>query len=133
MRNGARNSLLDCSLAANVNSDGKRAAARRFYFLCSRVNCAGNPVEHVSLYAFSEAQERTSLGSSVSDFAAITTLAPSLAARRAIASPMPRDAPVMNKVRPHKERCGRAGWGASVLYTAAHPAVAAGAMWLESL
>jgi hypothetical protein len=30
------------------------------------------------------------------DFAAIATLAPSAAARRAIASPMPRDAPVTN-------------------------------------
>ena len=33
-------------------------------------------------------------------FAAITTLAPSRAARKAIASPMPREAPVMNRVLP---------------------------------
>ena len=58
-------------------------------------------------------------------------LAPSLAARRAIASPIPRDAPVMNKVIPRKERCCMGGCGSSVLYTAAQPAVAEGAIWFE--
>src|SRR5215475_3426819 len=40
------------------------------------------------------------LGCGLSVLAAITMLAPSRAARNAIASPMPRDAPVMNRVRP---------------------------------
>src|SRR6202008_1572808 len=39
-------------------------------------------------------------GFGTSDFAAIATLAPSRAARSAIASPMPREAPVMNNVLP---------------------------------
>src|SRR6266436_7980595 len=39
------------------------------------------------------------LGCGLSVLAAITTLAPSRAARNAIARPMPRDAPVMNRVR----------------------------------
>src|SRR5262245_23910525 len=39
------------------------------------------------------------LGCGLSVFAAITMLAPSRAARNAIARPMPRDAPVMNRVR----------------------------------
>src|SRR5262245_23229041 len=42
----------------------------------------------------------SSLGCGVSVLAAIATLAPSAAARSAIASPMPRDAPVMNRVLP---------------------------------
>src|SRR5262249_53609106 len=41
-----------------------------------------------------------SLGCGLSVLAAITMLAPSRAARNAIARPMPRDAPVINKVRP---------------------------------
>src|SRR5215472_677628 len=41
-----------------------------------------------------------SLGCGLSVLAWITMLAPSRAARNAIARPMPRDAPVMNKVRP---------------------------------
>src|SRR3954471_13316075 len=39
-----------------------------------------------------------SFGCGSADFAAITTLAPSRAARTPMASPMPRDAPVMNSV-----------------------------------
>src|ERR1700682_6619005 len=39
-----------------------------------------------------------SFGCGVSVFAAIATLAPSCAALSAMASPMPRDAPVMNRV-----------------------------------
>src|SRR5215472_2652896 len=42
----------------------------------------------------------SSFGCGVSVFAAIAILAPSRAARSAIASPMPRDAPVMNSVFP---------------------------------
>src|SRR5262249_31864930 len=42
----------------------------------------------------------SSLGCGVSVLAAIATLAPSRAARSAIASPIPREAPVMNKVLP---------------------------------
>src|SRR3546814_15892354 len=42
-------------------------------------------------------------GLGTSDFAAITTLAPSRAARSAIARPMPREAPVMNAVFPCRE------------------------------
>src|SRR6266436_6398666 len=41
-----------------------------------------------------------SLGCGVSVLAATAMLAPSRAARSAIASPMPRDAPVMNRVLP---------------------------------
>ena len=39
-------------------------------------------------------------GFATADFAATTTFAPSPAARNAIASPMPREAPVMNRVLP---------------------------------
>ena len=39
-------------------------------------------------------------GRATDDFAAIATLAPSRAARNAIARPMPREAPVMNRVSP---------------------------------
>src|SRR6516164_3806937 len=42
----------------------------------------------------------SSLGCGVSVLAAIVILAPSRAARSAIASPMPREAPVMNRVLP---------------------------------
>src|SRR6478672_4164906 len=42
------------------------------------------------------------LGFGTADFAAITTFAPSRAARRAIARPMPREAPVMNRVLPRR-------------------------------
>src|SRR3546814_7267192 len=42
-------------------------------------------------------------GLGTSDFAAITTLAPSRAARSAIARPMPREAPVMNAAFPCRE------------------------------
>src|SRR5688572_7070387 len=45
-----------------------------------------------------------SLGLGTSDLAAIAILAPSLAARRAIARPMPREAPVMNRVLPLRLR-----------------------------
>jgi hypothetical protein len=38
--------------------------------------------------------------------AAIATLAPSRAARSPIASPMPRDAPVMNSVFPESDMAG---------------------------
>ena len=43
-----------------------------------------------------------SFGLGTADFAAITTLAPSRAARSAMASPIPREAPVMNKVLPDR-------------------------------
>jgi hypothetical protein len=42
-------------------------------------------------------------------FAATTMLAPSRAARSAMANPMPRDAPVMNNVRPLRVMM-RQGW-----------------------
>jgi hypothetical protein len=42
----------------------------------------------------------SSLGCGVSVLAAMATLAPSRAARSAMARPMPRDAPVMNSVLP---------------------------------
>ena len=41
-----------------------------------------------------------SLGFGTLDFAAMAMLAPSRAARRAMARPMPREAPVMNRVLP---------------------------------
>ena len=44
-----------------------------------------------------------SFGCGVSVLAAITILAPSRAARSAIASPMPRDAPVMKRVLPFND------------------------------
>src|SRR6478736_2259708 len=44
-----------------------------------------------------------SFGFGTADFAAMTTLAPSRPARRAIARPMPREAPVMNRVLPWRE------------------------------
>jgi len=44
-----------------------------------------------------------SFGCGVSVFAAIAILAPSRAARSAIASPMPREAPVMNRVLPRRD------------------------------
>ncbi len=43
-----------------------------------------------------------SLGLGTADFAAIATLAPSRAARSAIASPMPREAPVIRRVLPFR-------------------------------
>src|SRR5688572_926435 len=42
-------------------------------------------------------------GLGTEDFAAIATLAPSAAARRAMARPMPRDAPVTNSVLPFRD------------------------------
>src|SRR5579864_3631646 len=48
-----------------------------------------------------------SLGCGSVVFAAITTLAPSAAARRAMALPMPRLAPVMNRVLPLRSAMGR--------------------------
>src|SRR3546814_7903104 len=50
-----------------------------------------------------------SFGLGTSDLAAIATLAPSRAARSAIARPMPREAPVMKRVLPL--RSGIGGWG----------------------
>src|SRR3972149_1345874 len=44
-----------------------------------------------------------SLGCGLSGLAAATMVAPSRAARRAIASPMPREAPVMNRVLPRSD------------------------------
>ena len=46
-----------------------------------------------------------SFGCGSAVFAAITILAPSSAARRAMALPIPRLAPVMNKVRPASLLC----------------------------
>ena len=43
-----------------------------------------------------------SFGLATADLAAIATLAPSRAARSAIARPMPREAPVMNRVLPRR-------------------------------
>ena len=43
-----------------------------------------------------------SFGLGTLDFAAMAILAPSRAARRAMARPMPREAPVMNKVLPRR-------------------------------
>src|SRR5690606_29420179 len=51
-----------------------------------------------------------SLGLGTSDLAAMTTLAPSRAARSAIARPMPRDAPVMNRVLPWRAGIGDSGF-----------------------
>src|SRR5690606_4533416 len=55
-----------------------------------------------------------SFGLATSDLAATTTLAPSRAARSAIARPMPREAPVMKRVLPERVlmACRRSGgWG----------------------
>src|SRR5215212_4220193 len=46
-----------------------------------------------------------SLGCGSVVFAAMATLAPSRAARRPIASPIPREAPVMNSVLPFSDIC----------------------------
>ncbi len=108
MRNGTRNGRLHRGLTANINSNGQRATASRFHFLCSGIYSARDP-ETKCQAAGGAAEAVEHLGSSVSDLAAITMLAPSLAARRAIASPIPRDAPVMNKVKPRKERCFMGG------------------------
>ena len=43
-----------------------------------------------------------SLGLGTEDLAAMATLAPSRAARRAMARPMPREAPVMKRVLPRR-------------------------------
>jgi hypothetical protein len=108
MRNGMRNSRLHRGLIADVNSNGQRTTASRFHFLCSGVYSARDPETKCDA-AGGAAEAVEHLGSSVSDLAAITMLAPSFAARRAIASPIPRDAPVMNKVKPRKERCCMGG------------------------
>src|SRR5438046_2965287 len=50
----------------------------------------------------------SSLGCGVAVLAAMAMLAPSRAARSAIASPMPRDAPVMNSVLPLSDMFGLA-------------------------
>src|SRR5437763_10207814 len=49
----------------------------------------------------------SSFGWGVSVLAAMATLAPSRAARSAIASPMPREAPVMNRVFPRSVAMGK--------------------------